>query len=535
MQKEHTPSKLRSSTAHSVPVIKPEELKLESIVGEGQYGLVYKGKCRDTAVAVKVLNNREWDDAVIHAFSKEVEIMSKLNHPNVVTLLGACTEDRQSLCIVTELLEVDLRTVLHNHEIQLSNLQKFNFAIDVAQGMVWLHNAKPHPIIHRDLKPSNLLLDANWRVKVCDFGLSTILPGNDFLQDKNHAVGSAIWMAPEVLMGKLLSDKLDVYSFALILWEIWIRREPYGEYKTVEELRNATCKQGLRPSTKKGIPGPLITIMERSWTQTASQRPSFVEILDLLKEALVAIEIGSNRPRAIQLWSIHWPGVSEIHWSALQKELAREMNLDIQEYEIEFKCLETLVAQEKKKGSDTTPIVNIHRFGLVLSWFGPMENHTWEHSDVTFLTRIASIMARPWFFGDIERTEAEDLLLSVKRKKGTFLVRLNLGGSEEPSVSPFIISKVNKEQKVEHIRVYPNSTGWHIHTKNKSSSGKTTTGNESIQGDFEALIKRLKSKDIIGDALPSQKYKKIFESVEGAIMYFGKSSMSTEASSKERN
>lgn len=65
------------------PVIKAEELKLETVVGEGQYGAVYKGKCRDTAVAVKILNNREWDDAVIFAFSKEVEIMSRLAHPNV--------------------------------------------------------------------------------------------------------------------------------------------------------------------------------------------------------------------------------------------------------------------------------------------------------------------------------------------------------------------------------------------------------------------------------------------------------------------
>lgn len=68
------------------------------------------------------------------------------------------------------------------------------------------------------------------------------------------------------------------------------------------------------------------------------------------------------------------------------------------------------------------------------------------------------IMSQPWFFGPIERPEAEDVLLA-KKKKGTFLVRLNLGGSEEPSISPFVISKINKNQQVEHIRVYVDPTG----------------------------------------------------------------------------
>lgn len=508
------------------PVIKPEELKLDSIIGEGQYGIVYRGKCKlrgNLPVAVKVLHNREWDDAVLIAFVKEVEIMSKLNHPNVVTLLGACTEDRQSLCIVTELLEVDLRAVLHNPDIQLSNLQKYNFAIDIAMGMAWLHNAKPHPIIHRDLKPSNLLLDSNWRVKVCDFGLSTILPKNDFLRDQNHAVGSAIWMAPEVLMGKLLSDKLDVYSFALILWEIWTRKEPYGEYKTVEQLRSATCKQGSRPSLKKGIPGPLVPILESCWAQTATSRPAFSQTLDMLKEALVATELGPN-PRAVKLWSECWPGLTEVAFKDLEEKLMKVMGLNIDDYSVQLECLKILITHEKKKGSDTTPCVNIHKFGLALSWFGPMDAHPWEAGNTTFLDRAKAIMSKPWFFGDIERTEAEDFLLnSNKKKKGTFLVRLNLGGSEEPSISPFIISKLNKEQRVEHIRVYPDPVGFHIRTKVKGSSGKSQMGIESSQGNVPSLIKRLKSRDVLSDGLCCQKYKKLVEGIEGASMYYGES------------
>lgn len=140
-------------------------------LGKGQYGKVYKGKCRGENVAVKVLfkdNSKDWNQAVVEAFEKEVEIMSQIHHPNVglcmalkpfklvVLLMGACTEE-DNMCIVTELLDGNLHDILHSPDIRLSNLQKLNFAIDVACGMAWLHNAKPHQIIHRDCMCSKLV------------------------------------------------------------------------------------------------------------------------------------------------------------------------------------------------------------------------------------------------------------------------------------------------------------------------------------------------------------------------------------------
>lgn len=141
-------------------------------MGKGQYGKVYKGKCRGEHVAVKVLfkDNKNWSRAVVEAFEKEVEIMSQIHHPNVgmlvvlfstyalVLLMGACTEE-DNMCIVTELLDGNLHDILHSPDIRLSNLQKLNFAIDVACGMAWLHNAKPHQIIHRDCKLTITLTD----------------------------------------------------------------------------------------------------------------------------------------------------------------------------------------------------------------------------------------------------------------------------------------------------------------------------------------------------------------------------------------
>jgi hypothetical protein len=212
VKKNKSAKLLVSSPWAGVPVIKQNELHKERIIGEGQYGKVWEGRCRGEVVAVKVLNDQEWDDAIIKKFEKEVEIMSQLHHPNVVLLMGACTEARDKLAIVTELCEGNLRSIIHNKKITLKLMQKINFAIDIAQGMAWLHNSKPHHIIHRDLKLTNLLVDDNWKVKVCDFGLSDFLK-TDWIQDEGVAVGSALWMSPEVLEGRKLTEKNRCLQF----------------------------------------------------------------------------------------------------------------------------------------------------------------------------------------------------------------------------------------------------------------------------------------------------------------------------------
>jgi len=253
------------------------------------------------------------------------------------------------------------------------------------------------------------------------------------------------------------------------------------------------------------------------------------QVLDLLKEARVAVELG-HWPSAASLWTSQWGNsVTEVPFKTLANAISKCLSLNQESFRLHFRCLEALIAKEKKPGVDTTPVVDIHKFGLSLCWFGPMGSHSWDPPNVNFLVRLLSIMSRPWFFGEIDRQECEDIL-RCKKKKGTFLVRLNLGGQEEPSVSPFIISKLNKEGRVEHIRVYPmegfpnvypNQTGFFIHAKVKTAKG-VQNADEAVIGDFEALLKRLKSKEVISEGLLCQRYKSLFAEIEGASMYFGR-------------
>eukprot|EP01127_Copromyxa_protea_P015406 TRINITY_DN442_c0_g1_i2.p1 TRINITY_DN442_c0_g1~~TRINITY_DN442_c0_g1_i2.p1 ORF type:complete len:455 (+),score=52.36 TRINITY_DN442_c0_g1_i2:909-2273(+) len=449
--------------------------------------------------------------------------MSQIHHPNVVLLMGACTEEH-NMCIVTELLDGNLHDILHSPDIRLSNLQKLNFAIDIACGMAWLHNAKPHQIIHRDLKPSNLLINENWKVKVADFGLSCIL-FNSFVQDKTVAIGSARWMAPEVLMGRKLNDRLDVYSFALILWEIFTRSVPYSEYKTVPDFRDAVCKQGVRPSLqKKTIPPVVVDIIQRCWAGQPMDRPSFVEVLESLKDAIADIELTPACPASATLWKRHFPGKTQVSYKLLSNALLGQFNTKIIDKKLHMKCFEALVAHQKKQGSDATSMVNIHQFGLIMSWFGPLEGRPYEPPGTTFLDRLFQVVIRSWFFGDIERAEAEQLLRAEAKKRGMFLVRCNLGGNVTPFVSPFTISCVAKNQRIVHHRVYvkedKESSTYYIQVTVK---GVAQTW--SARGGLPDLVNHLKSEGILNKkGLTCVRFKSLFTTTNENIAQYDEES-----------
>jgi len=254
--------------------------------------------------------------------------------------------------------------------------------------------------------------------------------------------------------------------------------------------------------------------MEKCWEKDPTKRPSFVEVLDMLKDAMVDLFLAPVCPDIANLWRVErrWRGKEQVKYSSLTRALCNYLRIKQKEKVLAFECLRALAAVEKKKGADSTPMVPIDRLGLVMAWFGPMTALSWEKPKVTFMDRIVSILKHGWFFGDIEREESETLLRDFKRKPGTFLVRVNLGGSTEPLESPFTISKVNGNQKLEHMRVYHyrDKSGYFIQYK----SNKSATTQIYARGGLEKLISKLKRKGILrkNGGVPGQKYKSIFES-----------------------
>ncbi|XP_054810889.1 serine/threonine-protein kinase EDR1-like isoform X2 [Prosopis cineraria] len=184
-----------------------EDLVLGERIGLGSYGEVYQADWNGTEVAVKKFLDQDFSGAALAEFKREVRIMRRLRHPNVVLFMGAVTRP-PNLSIITEFLpRGSLYRILHRPNCQIDEKRRIKMALDVARGMNCLHTSTP-TIVHRDLKSPNLLVDKNWNVKVCDFGLSR-LKHNTFLSSKSTA-GTPEWMAPEVLRNEPSNENQSI-------------------------------------------------------------------------------------------------------------------------------------------------------------------------------------------------------------------------------------------------------------------------------------------------------------------------------------
>ena len=182
-------------------------------------GEVYKCHWRGTTIAVKVLTDQAMNEETMAEFKTEVNMMNKVRHPNVVLLMGICST-APHLSIITEYLpRGSMYRLLHHTQVQLEFRRRLKMAIDISKGMAYLHSATP-TIVHRDLKSPNLLVDENFTVKICDFGLARVKE-NTFVQTINGCAGTTPnWMAPEVLRNEKFTEKADVFSMGVILWEV---------------------------------------------------------------------------------------------------------------------------------------------------------------------------------------------------------------------------------------------------------------------------------------------------------------------------
>jgi serine/threonine protein kinase len=155
-------------------------------------------------------------------------------------------------------------------------------ALDVARGMNYLHNCTP-VIVHRDLKSPNLLVDKNWVVKVCDFGLSRI-KHNTLLSSRSTA-GTAEWMAPEVLRNEPSDEKCDVFSYGVILWELCTLLQPWEGMNPMQVV-GAVGFQHRRLDIPGSVDPAVAEIIKRCWQTDPRLRPSFSEIMAALTPLL---------------------------------------------------------------------------------------------------------------------------------------------------------------------------------------------------------------------------------------------------------
>lgn len=505
-----------------VPIIKSSEITMQHPpFASGSFGQVYKGRCRGHEVAIKVLDGIAWDEKVLEEFVAEITIMARLLHPNILLCMGACTEkteigEHKYVMVMDYMPRGDLHKLLHNKEIKLSLTRKLQFAIEICEGMAWLHG---QGILHRDLKPANVLLDNNWTCKICDFGLSQITKSKEKKRDQDEAPGSVLWMAPEVLLNEDLDSKLDVYAFALVFWEILTRDNLFEEYDDKDVFTEDIAKKNVRPPLD-GIHLKLAEILKQSWDRDPTKRPSFEDLIDSIRKATLDIYFPKDLcPDAAAFWGKYYPG----KWRVPFKDGAAPFIKNLHRYlekrhmsKIQINCVQKIVAEED--GGET--VVTIEKFSNLLKWFGKIK----QQDPYNIMDRVEAVMRKEWFFGDLDSSDA-DSKLKVSSKPGLFLVRLNMGGQESIEKTPFTISRIDQNGKVYHTRVYPRkNAGFLVKIKKGGTEEKLTNKSSNI----EDFIKTLQEEHpaICGTVCPGHPFRDIFGGP-------GKKSMYEEASDEE--
>lgn len=275
-----------------VEEIDSSELEYIETVGRGAFGVVSKAMFRNKfIVAVKAIET----EAEKKAFIVEVQQLSRISHPSIIKLYGACTT-QDPVCLVMEYAEGgSLYNLLHwTHPTRPAPLYTsshvMSWALQCARGVEYLHGIKPKAIIHRDLKPPNLLLTkCGTVIKICDFGTAC-----DMKTYMTNNKGSAAWMAPEVFEGNNYTEKCDVFSFGIILWEMITRRKPYEDMQGFNAFRIMwAVHNGTRPPLIADIPKPIEDLMTSCWDKVPSKRPSFTRIVHILQH-LVQFFPGSD-------------------------------------------------------------------------------------------------------------------------------------------------------------------------------------------------------------------------------------------------
>ncbi|KAJ3669117.1 hypothetical protein LUZ60_011067 [Juncus effusus] len=280
-------------------------------IGAGGYGKVYKGILTDgQIVAIKRAQQGSMQGA--QEFKNEIELLSRVHHKNLVTLVGFCYEQGEQMLVYEYVSNGTLRdNLVGKSGMYLDWKKRLQMALGSARGLAYLHELADPPIIHRDIKSTNILLDEKLTAKVADFGLSKLISDTEKGHVSTQVKGTLGYLDPEYYMTQQLSDKSDVYSFGVVLMELITARLPIekGKY-IVREIKAAIDQYDQEYYGLKNIMDPKIlnqakSVALRKFVQlaldcvqdAASDRPSMNEVVKEIE--IILQNEGFDKTRSI--------------------------------------------------------------------------------------------------------------------------------------------------------------------------------------------------------------------------------------------
>ncbi|XP_034477773.1 mitogen-activated protein kinase kinase kinase 7-like isoform X2 [Drosophila innubila] len=267
-----------------------KELILLENIGFGSFGDVYTANCPTKfgykIIAVKKLRHSQ--DSIKY-LERELIILSRLKHPNIVTLYGISKDQANRFHILLEYSECgSLYNLLHNEQYTVLDICRPFWMLQCAKGIAYLHERN---IIHRDLKTENILLFNKFRtLKLCDFGTVKEIASNN-----TGNTGTPNYMAPEVANGEKYDTKCDVYSFGIIFWEVMSRQKPFYHLGDIHPVAlQKKVAEGIRPPMNdiqnlRNLEG-IEELIEKCWHMESMNRPTIQQVLKKLKTSYGYIE-----------------------------------------------------------------------------------------------------------------------------------------------------------------------------------------------------------------------------------------------------
>ncbi|KAK0422342.1 hypothetical protein QR680_007514 [Steinernema hermaphroditum] len=258
-------------------LVQRSELQTGDVIGHGEFGDVLIGSYKGRQVAVKVLKNGMTSDLL-----NEARFMIGLRHQHLVGLVGVVMDASRDVYMLTEYMAngnlVDyLRSRGRQH---IEKDQLILFALNCAEGMAYMESVQ---LVHRDLAARNILLDEHYSAKVSDFGLAQ--PGNTQETDVVRGKFPIKWTAPEALRHSIFTNKSDVWSFGILLWEIFsFGRVPYPRIPIQDVVRH--IEKGYRMEPPEGCPIEIVSVMNETWALEAVTRPTFAQLVNRLRNIL---------------------------------------------------------------------------------------------------------------------------------------------------------------------------------------------------------------------------------------------------------
>ncbi|KAG8201799.1 hypothetical protein JTE90_027282 [Oedothorax gibbosus] len=268
-----------------------ENLNLLNALGQGAFGEVYEGTLKlengdVTPCAVKTLPDMSSNESIFD-FLMEALIMSKFNHPNIVSFIGVCFEKMPRFIVLELLRGGDLQMFLREYRPKpnmpppLTVTDLLNIAIDVAKGCQYLEE---NHFIHRDIAARNCLLtskDADRGVKIADFGMARDIYRADYYRKGGKASLPVKWMPPEAFLDGIFTTKTDVWSYGVLLWEVFsFGYMPYPGRNNQQVMQLVTSGGRLEPPIN--CPAPVYHIMMQCWHPHSEERPNFGTIIERL-------------------------------------------------------------------------------------------------------------------------------------------------------------------------------------------------------------------------------------------------------------